>query len=905
MFLANDDRLCNFLLLGSFRSNEEGSLGGLRSNIDADVVTDVKLDNLPLEILNDLIANLLRREANETQEFSQVVHWRSSGNPYFALQLLFQFQSQNILVYDFVGLKWEWDMSRVLLDSNVSNTVIDVITERICESPTKVQRLLQLASCLGFIVDQEVLQDLDKQVTVLLREDRELGESKSDDEHFSFSDALKVAQEENFFEPWSTGVVKFSHDRVQQVAYEAIGENVESIHHDIGLRLHQMYQQKNTTKSEDNELLYMAVRQLGKAGNGFFVNDAEKLQFIELNCQAASAARGQGRIATASEFLAKAVDITRDTFWVTHYDLILNAHNNAAETHFALGMVEKANAILWTIKKHAKNNTDKIQALVIEYQMLGISCQFVDAISHGGQILRLLGEKVPKKLGLHHVAVEYLRARWEARKKPDDFFTSLEPTESRAVKTKLHILRIGAIYGWNGDTNFAAFAMLRGFRLSIRHGWSESTPFLYAGYGFMLGLFGDIEEAYRFGQLALQASKFMETMPNATILAFASLIHLKKPLNTVLEPNLEAYRIGLETGDLFHGTICLACYAVGYIACGLRLAPYSADMLNYCYQLKICNQDLSLLFIVVPRQLALNLTGNSSNSVLLSQEAIRVDQTDFYAENLFSTPGISEGIIPAGILYMWYLQLFNAYILEDKTVAATTMKSILKLKPISRRLGGTHMMNYFLAFMDGLVGLWLSHEGSANDRRLFKRIAKSATKELKGMSSSGRATNSMTLLRFLTAAKSSQKASISADKARNLFNPAITELSRSGLLHFTAIANEFAGKCMLEKEESFWAKHYLSEAYQRWSDYDATVKAEQMLKKYSILKRADIRMHQRTSDIQGRSRYDSTTDSVFAKHRDGRSSEPFVSRPRDPSEQASSNWLPPSETFKGAVALTE
>ena len=896
-FLANDDKLYNFILIGSFRSEEEYLMEGLRPSIVSkeDIVTNIELDNLSLESFNDWMENLLRRDTGDDKihELSKILHFRSGGNPYFSLQLLFQLQSQNVLTYDFMNLRWEWDMSRVLMDSNVSNTVIEVVTDRILQSPTKVQRLLQLASCLGFLVEEDVLRALDEHVKLGLRKEHKaanIEEMKMNDDDSTFCEALKLAQEQNFLESWSTGVVKLSHDRVQQVVYDTIGTDTESLHVSIGLYLYEMYLQKGSNKDESSDLLFMSVRQQGR-GSKLLSGDSDTLQLIELSYEAAKVAREQGWIATVYEFLSQAVDLMIESYWVTNYEMMLNVHNDAAEITFGLGMIEKANSILWAIKKHGKSNSDKIRALVIEYQILGLSCRFLDAVSSGGQILRLLGEKVPKQVGLHHVAIEYMRARWEARKKPDAFFTSLKPTVSEVVRRKLHILRIGSIYGWNGNSLFAGFAMLRGFRISIRHGWSEATPFLLSGYGFMLGLFGDISEAYRFGQLALKSSKSIETFPNASILTFASCLHLKEPLNVVLKPYLEAYRISLQTGDLFNGTVCLACYALGYIACGLRLGSYSEDLLNYCHQLRTCNQDLALVFILVPRQLALNLTGNSSNPLLLSQDAIRVDQIEFYAENLFTIPEDAKGTVPAGILYMWYLQLYNAYVLEDETLAKSAMKNIMGLNPDARRMGGAHMMNYFMVFVDGLVGLWLMHDKSASDRKYFKKIAESAIRELKAMSKSGRATNSMTLLKILIAAKSCREESVSASDARKLFNPAITEFSRNGDLHFTAIANELAGNCMLTKGESFWAEHYLREACECWFDYDAKVKARQMLKKYQILKEMKMPTYRRTSDVQGRSQYDVATDSILIRYGAGRSAVDSSRNIRDASEEfASTNF---------------
>jgi hypothetical protein len=225
----------------------------------------------------------------------------------------------------------------------------------------------------------------------------------------------------------------------------------------------------------------------------------------------------------------------------------------------------------------------------------------------------------------------------------------------------------------------------------------------------MLGLFGEYNEAFRFGQLALKARRGKESYASSINLTYANLTPLQLPLGLSLEPYLSAYRVGLETGDLFFGTICLSCYALIYITCGLPLKPFADDLRNYGNQLKICHQDLPLTWILTTHQLALNMMGESDDPLDLSRDAVRRHNPDLFSENLLLCDEASR-TVPADILYLWYLQLYNAYILEDVALADKTLKRILALKKDARRFGGTHMMNYFVPFVDGLVGLWLAQK---------------------------------------------------------------------------------------------------------------------------------------------------------------------------------------------------
>jgi len=501
--------------------------------------------------------------------------------------------------------------------------------------------------------------------------------------------------------------------------------------------------------------------------------------------------------------------------------------------------------------------------MVVEFQMYGVQCEYNEAIAHGGRVLKLLGEPVPKKVTLFHLAREYFKARREAKNKSDEFFTDMPATESTDIKTILRILQVGSVYGWNGDVNFAGFAMLRGFRISIREGTSDSTPYLYCGYGFMLGLFGEYDEAFRFGQLAQRTRKGKGTFPSAINLNYTMLSHLRLPVSIALEPLLSAYRVGLETGDLFYGTICLACYVLIYWHNGLPLRPFAHDMHNFSEQLSICHQDLQLAWLLSAHQLALNLMGESDDPVDLSREAIISNHKDLFSENLLQGLGDeSSRIVNADVLFTWYLQLYNAYILEDVATVEKTVKRLLKLKNVSRRFGGTHSTNYFLPFIDGLVGLYLSK--MRPNSKTGTKVTKAAIAELTKMSKT-RPVNSITPLKLLLAEVKARKMSTSVDVARANYNEAINGFSRSGLNHFCAIANELAGKNMLERKEYDWAKSYLESALRKWHEYDAIVKVELMVKTYSFIEPASEDFSNgavRASSIQGRTRFNALTDSL-------------------------------------------
>ena len=863
--LLHDDELNNFLFIGTYREEDpetiEVFLKSIHELASTDILTDIPVHGLDLDSVNQLLAKILSHQPEMTYDLAKVAHHKTLGNPYFVIQVLEQLHAQNFLTYNFGSLKWEWDIESAHAGTGLSENVVDVVTRRIEGMPKRVQRILKLAACLGFFVDVELLKRLDLGLGCLSSQHS----PKSDDfikemlETRFFEAALQRAEEEAFVER-AGSIVKFSHDRIQQCVYDMIemGGARDILHYQIGKYLKKCHDEDTTESTESRRFLFLAVDQLNR-GSSLIDTEEGRLSLIELNNKASKIVKQQAGIEAVASFLHKAIELVRPSFWMYHYELILEVYNSSAEVDFSLGMFYEATVTIETIRTHAVRDVDMVRALVVEFQIYGVRCKYNEAIAHGCRVLHLLGEPVPKKVSLLHVAMEYFRARRASKNKPDEFFTDLTPTESTNVKTVLRILQIGSVYGWNGDINFAGFAMLRGFRVSIREGWSETTPFLYSGYGFMLGLFGEYNEAFRFGRLALKARRGKESYASSINLTYANLTPLQLPLGLSLEPYLSAYRVGLETGDLFYGTICLSCYALIYITCGLPLKPFADDLRKFGSQLKICHQDLPLTWILTTRQLALNLMGKSDNPLDLSRDAVQRQNPDIFSENLLLCDEASR-TVPADILYMWYLQLYNAYILEDIAVVDKTLKRILALKKEARRFGGTHMMNYFVPFVDGLVGLWLAKKKPKS--KTGPRVAKAAIAELAHVAKT-RPVNSIIPLKLLRAEAAARKKSTSVQQARKAYDEAISGFSRSGLNHYSAMSNELAGKFMLEKNDSFWAESYLEQALVKWDEYDAVVKVQLLVKDHPFLESKAIELKRgsgRGGSIQGRRRFDVIMD---------------------------------------------
>lgn len=371
----------------------------------------------------------------------------------------------------------------------------------------------------------------------------------------------------------------------------------------------------------------------------------------------------------------------------------------------------------------------------------------------------------------------------------------------------------------------------------------------------MLGLFGDVKESYRFGQLALKMRTSREIIPSSCPLTYMNCVHLQRPLSTGLEPLLSAYRVGLETGDLFFGSISLSCYCLVYLASGLPLRPFAKDMRRFGRQLNICRQALPLAFLCPSYQLALNLLGASDNPNDLSVDSIARHQAECFSDSMLATLDADD----ASNLYLLYLGVFNAYLHEDLELMESKFRLIGNLK--ERRFGGLHGMNYVLVLLDGLGGLWMCR--TKGQSRKGKKLADNAIKELKSMVKT-HPVNSINLLDLLKAEKTARK--VPQTMAKEQWDRVISQFSRTGHIHYSAISNELAGKYMLDVGDNERAEYYLHAAARLYTEYGALIKVQKLKTAYDFLsKKAPIKETSRESYIQGKERFTNEIDSAFVR----------------------------------------
>src|ERR1700730_6141863 len=76
-------------------------------------VEEISLAPLTRRDLGQLIADALRPEPGRAAGLAQLVHEKTGGNPFFAIQFLTSLADEGMLAFDHDAARWSWELERI------------------------------------------------------------------------------------------------------------------------------------------------------------------------------------------------------------------------------------------------------------------------------------------------------------------------------------------------------------------------------------------------------------------------------------------------------------------------------------------------------------------------------------------------------------------------------------------------------------------------------------------------------------------------------------------------------------------------------------------------------------------------------------------------------------------------
>jgi len=850
------------LLIGAYRDNEVSPAHPLMQTLEKIKEKEATVNNItvkPLDFshVSQLVADTLNEspEASRIESLSELLFNKTQGNPFFLTQLLKTLYSENLLNYEIIADKWQWDIEQIQAIGITDYNVVELMARNIQKLSDSAQKLLKMAACIGNSFNLDVLAIVNEESVLVTAS--QLWPAIHAGLLLPLSEAYKIplvfADSESAFIGLQDVKVnyKFLHDRVQQAAYTLIPESAQKATH---LKIGQLLL-KNTTPEERKENIFALVNQLN-FGTNLLATQPEKDELAQLNFIAGQKAKAATAYEAALRYLTLGIELLAIDSWQTNYDLTLTLHEEGAEAAYLGGDFDLMQKLSDTVRQQAKTLLDKVKVYEVQISACMAQVKILEAINTGLEILKLLDVNFPSQpsesdiqLGMKDISSNL------TEKRIADLINLPEMVEPEKLAAMRILLRVTTA-SYNAAPGLLPLVIFKQINLSLEYGNTSESAFAYAFYGILLcGITEDFNAAYQFGQLALNIlAKFNAKKLKA---GTYTIVHLfitpwKEHIRETLEPFLEAYRCGLETGELEFTAGPLLDYCIHSYLAGKYLTELEKELSTYSQVMLQIKQEKVLHLNQIYHQTVLNLSGELKNPHYLIGQV-------YNEETMLPLHEQSNDF--TALFFLHFNKLILCFLLEENDRALRNAEIAEKY---TSGVAGSPIIAYFYLYYS-LVRLSIYPSvPNSEQEKLLEKVTSNQEKMKKW------AHHAPMNFQHKYDLVEAEKARVLGDLAGaiNYYDRAISGAREQKYIQEEALANELAGKFHLSRGQENMGRFYLLEAYYCYGRWGAKAKVKNLESKYPGIfsriterKNADIDVSNTTLRTSGGSggRLDFTT----------------------------------------------
>src|SRR5271165_6940763 len=556
--LLTQPDLQHLLLIGAYRDDEVTPGHPLMRRMAAipqagGRVQVVVLKPLGLEDVSRIVADALH--CGSVRPLARLVHEKTAGNPFFAIQFLTALAEEGLLTFDRDAARWTWDLRRIRAKGYTDN-VVDLLLGKLRRLPATTQAVLKRLACLGNSAPIATLA---------------LVQSGSEDAlHATLWAAIRAGL---LFR--QEGAYRFLHDRVREAAYALIPDGERAAAHlTIGRRL-----AARTPPGAVEEGIFEIVGQLN-CGAALIRSGKERERLAELNLIAGRRAKSSTAYASALTYLTAGASLLPGDAWKRRHDLAFALELNRAECEFLTGALAEAEARLAELADRAASpSLATLTRLRVDlFMTLGRTDR---AVGVGLECLRCFGIAWSAHPTKDEVRDEYGRLWRRLGDRSIEALIDLPPMADPVARATIDVLTSLVTPALFTDENLRCLVIGRMGNLSLKHGNSDASCYAYTAVGNVLGLtFGDYQAGFRFGQVGLDLADQpgMERLRARVYLAFGNLakpsarhVRTGRPLAG------HAFEIAQQAGDLTYAAISCNNLLTQLLASGAPLAEVQRE----------------------------------------------------------------------------------------------------------------------------------------------------------------------------------------------------------------------------------------------------------------------------------------------------------------------------------------
>ncbi|MCH2290282.1 MAG: AAA family ATPase, partial [SAR324 cluster bacterium] len=507
--IAQDQVGKPLLLLGAYRDNEVDAGHRLKDFIEVidktyQPVKKIQLKPLNQENISQLLVHSCHCSLDYANPLSEFLLRKTGGNPFFVSQFLTLLSEKDLIRYSPEEKHWIWELAAIeFLNITETDSVVEMLIERLQNLPAKTRRLLSLAACIGNHFDMESLELISKEGRGEIFEN--LLPALESELIGDFSNA-KQLDNPKYEGTTEGGSYKFLHDRVQQAAYALIAQKEKQlVHLQIGQTLLKKYDPEKS-----DVLLFDIVHHLNLARR---VKDKwkDRSHLAELNLKAGRQARAASAFEQALKYFTIGLELLGDAAWKRQYPLVLSLHEEATEMSSLCGRFDLMEKLAGAVKDNARDDLDLTNVYLCLIQAYTIHGELKKAMETGEDILEKLGCKL-SRLSPDQWQQTLVQIKSSLAGKSAEEVMQFEPLTQTDAEVLVPILYgLHVAYGEGGVTGLWQSIESKRISFLLNHFHPDYSPEFYCHLGFIYCVYThDFEFGYELGRLGIQTMEALD-----------------------------------------------------------------------------------------------------------------------------------------------------------------------------------------------------------------------------------------------------------------------------------------------------------------------------------------------------------------------------------------------------------
>ncbi len=500
------------------------TLAGIRrAGADYD---SIEIRALSLDNVDDILASTLKCGRDVTMPLADLIHRKTSGNPFFVIQFIKNLYDSKMLMYR-PAEGWHWDMAAIM-EMEVSDNVVELMARKLSGLSPRTQDVLKIGACIGNRFSLEVVSPvIGKPVDDILAD---LGEALDKGLVYYFD-----------------GMYRFLHDRIQEAIYSLIPDGDKpGYHYRIGSLV-----LAETGEAEIKDKIFYIVNHLNM-GLELAGGADERDRLVRLNMIAGRKAKASTAYAAANKYFGAALGLLPADRWQSRYGDALELSLEIAMCEHLSSNFRDAERLFDELLRNVRSVEDRARVYNVQLIMAAAAAKHREAVRLGREALALLGFSIPEKASMLDVARGIVSTKILLRGKKDGDILGLPPLTDGRIELVFRIMNnmFWSMYFFNPELMMVM--VMKEIMLTVRHGHSRYSAVFFVVYGMLCTIIEDYEAAKRFDSIAERLNRKYPNPENLSkVMVFRSgILSWTRHVSHTVTMIHEALAIAFENGDL-------------------------------------------------------------------------------------------------------------------------------------------------------------------------------------------------------------------------------------------------------------------------------------------------------------------------------------------------------------------